>query len=1331
MKRERAHKPEAGLRADSRDIPVGGRVTLSCSVTSSSGWKFFWYRGEKTSEPLTKQDAVFISTERISVSQGGVYWCRGGRGETLYYTDYSHSVLINNNVANRAVVTLQPNWSEIYRGETITVRCDIKDGGDTEWEYEWKTTSRNKSLNQNEHRVRSASESDSGTYSCRGRRAQQSATEWSDPIKLTVSDNQPEPVLTVSPSWLSPGDSVTLNCRVKHPSAGWRFSWYKAVPKPSDNSYSYELLPDSTTGTEQDSDIVHGQTHTAGYVCRAGRGDPVYHTDNSQPQFVWSGDFGSSASLTVSPDRVQHFTSDSVSLSCEGNSTEWRVKRFTDGYPRDCPSSSSSSSWGTMTGSTCNIHSGFYSISHTGVHWCESRSGEFSNAVNITKESDNIILVSPVHPVTEGDSVSLSCRLRRRESVSTVFFYRNEELVQNDTRRELNISAVSKSDEGFYKCGHSGEESAQSWMSVKEGSSPEGSKLPVLLITGLLSGIALVVIIILLVLFCYRRTRDSSSTRPIQSESTNQGSATSHMVDQNEGDASVYETIKVSEDYENDADESQDATSSHVVYQNEAQRSEYSSLLHCDASVYETIKGSEDNENDADESQDATSSHVVDQNEAQRSEYSSLLHCDASVYETIKGSEDYENDAGESKDATSSSIELKKIGKESGGPILESPEFTLYEGDGVVLSCKPHDPGNEMEATFIKGGSLVGRSEFYPSSSKAVMFIGPVSASDRGSYTCQFDDGKESEQKELKVEDWLSAQGRHSFSPSVSLDPLQLPVTCRGSLGHIMESKPKAGLRADSRDIPVGGRVTLSCSVTSSSGWKFFWYRGEKTSEPLTKQDAVFISTERISVSQGGVYWCRGGRGETLYYTDYSHSVLINNDVANRAVVTLQPNWSEIYRGETITVRCDIKDGGDTEWEYEWKTTSRNKPSNQNEHRVRSASGSDSGTYSCRGRRAQQSATDWSDPIKLTVSDNKPEPVLTVSPSWLSPGDSVTLNCRVKHPSAGWRFSWYKAVPKPSDNSYSYELLPDSTTGTEQDSYIVHGQTHTAGYVCRAGRGDPVYHTDNSQPQFVWSGDFGSSASLTVSPDRVQHFTSDSVSLSCEGNSAEWRVKRFTDGYLLDCSTWGTMTGSTCNIHSNWYGDTGVYWCESRSGEFSNAVNITQLSDNIILVSPVHPVTEGDSVSLSCRLRRRESVSTVFFYRNEELVQNDTRRELNISAVSKSDEGFYKCGHSGEESAQSWMSVKGSSPEGSKLPVLLITGLVCGIALVVIIILLVLFCYRRTRDSSSTRPIQSESTNQGSATSHMVYQNEAQRSDASVYETIKVSEDYENVTEQQ
>ncbi len=94
---------------------------------------------------------------------------------------------------------------------------------------------------------------------------------------------------------------------------------------------------------------------------------------------------------------------------------------------------------------------------------------------------------------------------------------------------------------------------------------------------------------------------------------------------------------------------------------------------------------------------------------------------------------------------------------------------------------------------------------------------------------------------------------------------------------NFLANKPKAKLSRDYTASPPGGNVTLTCSVIPpSSGWTYFWYRGTKTSEPLTKQDAVFISSDKILVSPGGLYWCRGGRGNPVYYTEYSDSVGID-----------------------------------------------------------------------------------------------------------------------------------------------------------------------------------------------------------------------------------------------------------------------------------------------------------------------------------------------------------------------------------------------------------------------------------------------------------------------
>ncbi|XP_036066828.1 uncharacterized protein LOC112139886 [Oryzias melastigma] len=486
----------------------------------------------------------------------------------------------------------------------------------------------------------------------------------------------------------------------------------------------------------------------------------------------------------------------------------------------------------------------------------------------------------------------------------------------------------------------------------------------------------------------------------------------------------------------------------------------------------------------------------------------------------------------------------------------------------------------------------------------------------------------------------------------------------------------RSRLTAGTTTVSVGDRVTLSCSVEKSAGWKYEWFRRTSHTSEYRINDG---ENGNIRVSQGGIYRCRGSRGESTIYSDKSDEVTISITFSNKVSVTQKPSWSQMFRGETITLTCEVQGGEGVQWEYEWRT-----PQSQTfrtNRKVWTFTASISGDYSCKSRSTDDSysGTKWSEAVRVSVSDLKPEPVLRVSPRWSSPGSSVTLSCEVEHVSAGWSFYWYKAVPDLShkSGSYSYELLPASSNGTADNSYIIHGQTHTAGYVCRAGRGEPHVYTLYSQPHFVWSGDLHPSASLSVSPDRVQHFTSDSLSLTCEGNSAEWRVGSFLLPDLLSfCSDWGTMNGSTCHVQKI-QSSNAVFWCESGSA-FSNAVNITGHNDDLILLSPVHPVTEGHSVTLGCKWRTENLLSKVFFYQNDTLIQSESRVEMIIPAVSKSHEGFYKCQSSGKESPQSWLAVTSASrPDSSSLPVLLIVGPVCVFLLM--IFLLMFYLYRKSK----------------------------------------------------
>ncbi|XP_016315824.1 low affinity immunoglobulin gamma Fc region receptor II-like, partial [Sinocyclocheilus anshuiensis] len=200
---------------------------------------------------------------------------------------------------------------------------------------------------------------------------------------------------------------------------------------------------------------------------------------------------------------------------------------------------------------------------------------------------------------------------------------------------------------------------------------------------------------------------------------------------------------------------------------------------------------------------------------------------------------------------------------------------------------------------------------------------------------------------------------------------------------------------------------------------------------------------------------------------------------------------------------------------------------------------------------------------------------------------------------------------------------------------------HTGVYTCRAERGRPAYYSKNSNTQPLWITRVSPSVSLVVSPSRSQHFSSDSLSLSCEdqSNSAGWTVRRYTDRNTEDCSK---QTGSSCRIVSLSTSDSGVYWCQSESGEKRHPLNITVHDGDVILESSVDPVIEGDALTLHCLHRSTNSpILGADFYKDGSLVQNQTTGEMSITTVSKSREGFYYCKTERGQSLHSWISVRG------------------------------------------------------------------------------------------
>uniref|UniRef100_A0AAX7V4S4 Ig-like domain-containing protein n=1 Tax=Astatotilapia calliptera TaxID=8154 RepID=A0AAX7V4S4_ASTCA len=145
------------------------------------------------------------------------------------------------------------------------------------------------------------------------------------------------------------------------------------------------------------------------------------------------------------------------------------------------------------------------------------------------------------------------------------------------------------------------------------------------------------------------------------------------------------------------------------------------------------------------------------------------------------------------------------------------------------------------------------------------------------------------------------------------------------------------------------------------------------------------------------------------------------------AALKLQHSWSQIFTGETITLRCEIQGGEGKVWKYEWTAPNTNSPPTSSEYRISRVSVSHSGDYRCRGRyscrgRRDYFFSEWSDIITLTVS------------------------CKIFHPE-------YLNKEKARLLSYNAVFHSNGQISVSQEGL----------YRCRGGRGNPVYYTKDSQ----------------------------------------------------------------------------------------------------------------------------------------------------------------------------------------------------------------------------------------------------------------------------
>ncbi|XP_027010297.1 Fc receptor-like protein 5 [Tachysurus fulvidraco] len=308
--------------------------------------------------------------------------------------------------------------------------------------------------------------------------------------------------------------------------------------------------------------------------------------------------------------------------------------------------------------------------------------------------------------------------------------------------------------------------------------------------------------------------------------------------------------------------------------------------------------------------------------------------------------------------------------------------------------------------------------------------------------------------------------------------------------------------------------------------------------------------------------------------------------------------------------------------------------------------------------------------LSLAKNRTSDEVVLTAWPQGqhFYLGEPIVLTCEVKRNSSElWIYSWFRhdlgkaltpgRAHRVSHHTYSISVLTSEDSGT---------------YWCKAWKQD-TNSTLLSKPVSLSVTAASPPASLEVWPDSSQHLKDEKFSLHClvhGGQSGGWTLRRLYDakvnsGCLKIEGIVNPDQTEKCSFNNITGGLSGLYWCgAARGDQRSNTINIIVTDDHVILQSPVQPVTEGETVTLTCKTSN--NLYHALIYKDGVSMNN---ANVTIENVTKSYEGFYKCVDptAAVESPENWLSVRDNSEEKNSF----VAAWVWVVCVIVIILLLI------------------------------------------------------------
>ncbi|MBN3291653.1 FCRL5 protein, partial [Polypterus senegalus] len=154
----------------------------------------------------------------------------------------------------------------MFLTEAVTFECNIT-GMYSNWHFRWYKDGKAIDIIANSRlTIGSAAESDTGSYSCQGERAQNpNYTKISEARNITVSASLPRLSLTSPETDAYEGENFSLTCEVKGGTQGWKYDFFKGSPHDA-------IKHDSELMVYTIQEVTVSDSNT--YWCQARRGPP-------------------------------------------------------------------------------------------------------------------------------------------------------------------------------------------------------------------------------------------------------------------------------------------------------------------------------------------------------------------------------------------------------------------------------------------------------------------------------------------------------------------------------------------------------------------------------------------------------------------------------------------------------------------------------------------------------------------------------------------------------------------------------------------------------------------------------------------------------------------------------------------------------------------------------------------------------------------------------------------------------------------------------------------------------------------------------------------------